>query len=92
MEDGLVQRQTEFAEYNRITYDEYKMLVKTLHYDEVITCLELLRCKKHNSGFRASMEIHIRRWLSGGGGLKPLTPLQFKYAKPKWPIKYSLPT
>ncbi len=88
----LVQRQTEFAAQFRISYDEYKKLVTTLSLEEITTCLELLRCKQHRSGFRRSMEVHIREWLAGNKYLKPLHPHQFKLAKPKWPVKFTLPT
>lgn len=88
----LAQRQTEFAAQFRISYDEYKKLVTTLQLEEIITCLELLRCKKHRSGSRRSMEVQIRKWFTSDVYLKPLTPYQFKLAKPKWPVKFTLPT
>lgn len=91
MDEGLQQRQTEFAAIYGITYKEYKMLVSVLQLDEIITCLELLKPKKHLSSFRQSMETKVRHWLAGGGALKPLTPREFEWSKPKWPVKYQLP-
>ena len=89
---GLSQRQTEFAAQFRISYAEYKKLVSSLSLEEIITCLELLRCKVHRSGKRRSMEEQVRRWLTNDTYLKPLTVYQFKLARPKWPVKFTLPT
>lgn len=88
----LEDRQREFAALHRITLEEYKKLVSSLTYDEVITCLELLKAVKHKSGFRATMEQHVRSWLANPAYLKPLSPNQMKAAKPKWPIRYNLPS
>lgn len=89
----LEQRQTEFAVKHRITYEEYKLLVTSLLYEEVVTCLELLKASKHSSQFRQRMEANIRSWfLYPAGSLKPLSINEFRQAKPKWPVRYSLPT
>lgn len=84
--------QRKFAELQRLTFEEYTRLVKACTYEEVITCLELVRAKRHPSEFRAKMEQQIRGWLSEPGiHQKPLSPKQFAMTKPKWPIKYTLP-
>lgn len=84
--------QRKFAELQRLTFEEYARLVKACTYEEVITCLELVRAKRHPSEFRAKMEQQIRGWLTDPGiHQKPLSPKQFAMTKPKWPIKYTLP-
>lgn len=83
--------QREFAALNRITYEEYTMLVSTLNLDEVIICLELLKVAKHRSGYRARMEAQIRKWFTDKTFMKPLTYKQFQAMRPTWPIKYNLP-
>lgn len=88
----LEDRQREFAALHRITFEEYKKLVSSLTYDEVITCLELLKAAKHKSGFRALMEKHIRDWLANPQYLKPLSRRQMEASKPRWPVKYKLPS
>ncbi len=88
----LEQSQREFALKFRISYEEYKILVTSMTTDEVITCLELLRAKKHKSKFRERMETQIREWLAHDyGNSKPLTDKDFMWARPKWPIHYQLP-
>lgn len=87
----LETRQAEFAVAYRITFEEYKKLVTSCSYDEVITCLELLKARRHRSSFRKDMEAGIRKWFSDGVGLKPLSPRQFDASRPKWPVQYSLP-
>ena len=89
--NSLEQQQHAFAERNRITYDEYKKLVSSMTYDQVITCLELLKAKKHKSSFRARLEAKIRAWFPDSGASKPLTDAEYHMAKPKWPIHYQLP-
>jgi hypothetical protein len=85
--------QSEFAAGFRLTYDEYKKLVTAMTADEVITCLELLRCVKHRSQYRADRETRIRKWLADPkpSFSKPLNPHEFDSLRPKWPIKYQLP-
>lgn len=83
--------QREFAAKNRITYEEYMMLVSTLTLDEVIVCLELLKVAKHRSGYRARMETQIRSWFTDKTFLKPLNHRQFQAMRPTWPVRYNLP-
>ena len=85
----------EFAGMHRITCDEYKRLCSSMRTDEVITCLELLKAKRHRSPFRQAMEARIREWLEQADSsirTRPLTPKEFEAAKPKWPITYTLPS
>lgn len=82
---------TTFAAQFHLTLDEYKRLVSSMTYDEVITCLELVKASKHRSGFRSRMSAQIRTWLPGSQYLKPLTHNQFRAMTPKWPIHYTLP-
>lgn len=85
-------RQKQFAEQHRITFEDYRKLVKNLSYTEVITCLEVLKAARHRSEFRHKMETQIRSWLSGAAAaLKPLTPNQFKCLEPRYPVRYNLP-
>jgi len=87
----LSTRQTEFAMKFRLTYEEYQKIVKAMTLDEVITCLELLRCVKHRSMYRSRMEKRIREWLVDQRFQKPFRPKEFEILTPKWPIKYQLP-
>ena len=90
----LEQRQTVFAETYRLTFDEYKKLVTSLNMDEVTTCLYLIKTKVHTSMFRKGCALKVREWLAGRSLMidKPLTELEFKWAKPKWPVNLHLPT
>lgn len=88
----LEQRQAEFASSFGLTLEHYRKLASTLSYTELITCLELLKARRHRSGFRASCTTQINAWLNGNDHVKPLSPRQFKGAEPKWPITYNIPT
>ena len=88
----LEQRQTEFAATFGLTLEQYKKLASSLSHIELITCLELLRAKRHRSGFRNHCKIQIQHWLDGAPYMKPLTQRQFKMAEPKWPIHYNIPS
>lgn len=88
----LEQRQREFATAFGLTLEHYKKLASSLNHIELVTCLELLKAKRHRSGFRAACTSQILSWLEGGDHLKPLSPRQFKGAEPKWPIQYTIPT
>lgn len=85
-------RQEQFALSFGLTLVQYKKLASSVTTDELISCLELLKAKKHRSHFRASIAVELRQWLDYGGALKPLSVFQLKAIVPKWPIKYSLPT
>lgn len=89
--DSLERQQREFANLNRITYEEYKRLVSAMTYDQVITCLELLKAKQHKSQFRARLEVKIRSWFCETLNSKPLSDSEYQMAKPKWPVRYQLP-
>lgn len=82
---------TAFAAQFHLSLDEYKRIVSAMTYDEVITCLELVKASKHRSGFRSRMSAQIRLWLAGSAYLKPLTHNQYRAMAPKWPITYNLP-
>jgi len=86
----------EFAVLHNLTVDEYMKLVQSMRTGEVITCLELLRARRHRSEFRRNMDIKIRMWLiaanTNGERTQPLTAKEFEMARPKWPITYTLPT
>lgn len=88
----LEQRQAEFAASFGLSFEHYKKLASALNSTELITCLELLKARRHRSGFRASCTSQINAWLNGSEHLKPLSPRQFKGAEPKWPIPYTIPT
>jgi hypothetical protein len=89
---SLEQRQTEFAESFGLTLEHYKKLASALNHTELVTCLELLRAKRHRSGFRSHCKSQIQQWLGGAPYLKPLSQRQFEMAMPKWPIHYTIPT
>lgn len=87
----LVARQTEFAAHYSLTYDEYKLLAHSCTSDELITCLELLKAKKHRSPYRARLAQAIREWLVTQNYTKPLSHWQFKNAVPTWPVHHNIP-
>lgn len=91
--DELDQRKSDFALKFGLTLNQYRKLSSSLTYDELLTCLELLKATKHLSPFRATATGNIKSWLDGKRiGTKPLTPAEFNRAAPKWPTHYSLPT
>lgn len=88
----LETRQQQFAQTFGLTLQQYKRLASSVTYEELITCLELLKAKKHKSGSRARMAESIRQWIDYGTSLKPLSMFEFRKAMPTWPIKIQIPT
>lgn len=89
--NDLENRQAEFAKSFDLTYDQYKKLATCLSHIELITCLELLKARRHRSKSRQRWAAAIRTWLDCSVTLKPLSIVEFKMAEPKWPVRYSLP-
>ncbi len=90
--ETLEHRQAEFAKQFDLTYEQYKLLSKSVTYDQLISCLELLRCKGHRSQYRASMASKIRSWIDNPVGLKPLSGKEFSFVLPRWPVHFQIPT
>ena len=86
-------RQTQFAAAFGLTHAQYKKLASACDSRELVTALELLKAKKHRSGYRASLAEAVRVWLAEDipTHLKPLSVHQFRNAEPKWPVHYNLP-
>ena len=87
----IEKRQADFAKGFDLTFDQYRKLATSLSYIELITCLELLKAKRHKSKSRQRWATTIRAWLDYSDTLKPLSIVEFRMAEPKWPIRYSLP-
>jgi hypothetical protein len=88
----LEKRQEEFATGFGLTLEQYKFLVSSLNYTELITCLELLKAKRHKSQWRERKANAVRVWIDGRITLKPLSITEFRMAEPKWPLHYRLPS
>lgn len=85
-------RQERFAQDFGLTLVQYKKLASSLDTAELISCLELLKAKKHKSHFRQSMHDALLQWIEYGGSLKPLSMNQLKAIVPNWPVKIQIPT
>lgn len=86
-------RKTAFASEFGLTLEQYQKLASRCTSDELVTCLELLKAKRHRSGYRARLAQAIRDWfVDDSTHFKPLAPWQFKNALPKWPVHYNFPT
>lgn len=90
----------EFAKSFSLTTHQLRILTRMYCTTEVITCLELLKAKKHRSNFRASLASQLRMWLKANENhpindslllLRPLSAAQLKAALPKWPVNYNIP-
>lgn len=90
----------EFAQSFSLTVHQLRMLSHMYATTEVITCLELLKAKKHRSSFRAGLASRLRMWLKMNEGhpindalliARPLSPSQLKAALPRWPVNYNIP-
>ena len=88
---NLEQRQTEFAKQFGLSLEQYKKLAGACSHIELVTCLELLRVKKHKSGFRARCHQDIWSWINHGLSIKPLSHAQFKLTEPSWPTHFQIP-
>lgn len=85
-------RQEEFAKAFELTLEQYKFLTSSLNFTELITCLELLKAKRHKSKWRQSKAQTVRMWIDDRIGLKPLSITEFRMAEPTWPLHYRLPS
>jgi hypothetical protein len=91
---NLEARQTAFAAEFGLSYEQYKKLATACNSTELVTCLELLKAKKHRSAYRATLAASVRAWLVEDIPVhaKPLSFYQFRNAEPKWPVHYNFPT
>lgn len=89
----FIQRQTQFAAQMKLTFDQYKRLVRVLRTDELITVLELVRRSRHNNPYRKKAHDRILAWLENDWSVgKPLDQRSLDMCKPTWPINYAIPT
>jgi len=90
--ETLRSRQAEFAKAFNLTAAEFSRIVQSCSLIEITVVLELMRVKKHRSGFRANAHARIRRWLDENLPGPPLMPTAVKALTPKYPVSWKLPT
>jgi hypothetical protein len=92
LESSLETQQEEFAASFNLSLKQYKLVVKSCTFDEVVVVLELMKYKTHRSMYRQLMAGKVRRWLDLGVVSKPFTPREFKTLTPTWRVTWKLPT
>lgn len=93
LEQALIDLQERFAQtVIGITFAQYKRLTAILRTEELITVLELLRCRRHRSSYRERQSQRIRVWLDNPRSVgRPLDAEAIIRCTPRWPITFSIP-